>query len=210
MANKRRVLVADDAANLAQAAQSNGCRVYHEELLTYSSRHGQVIWAGLYCPRHNGMEAERGQLIALKQAGKFTHIEVRPVRGRPDGNYKSDIDTVIALDVWGAAVLDQVDVVMLASGDSDFVPLVERLVARGIEVHVIGPDGATAIELALVASHFVYASQVPGLVRAVGAPGPAVARPAAIAETRDGPTPLTERPGTNGNGSRLPMGQKPG
>ena len=152
MRNRKRVLVADDAANLAQGARDNGGRIHHEALLAYGARLGPIVQAGLYYPRHNGMEAERGQLIALKQAGEFTQVEVRPVRARPDGTYKSDLDTVITMDVWEAAVKGAVEVVVLASGDSDFLPLVERLVTQGIETHVIGPDGATAIELALAAS----------------------------------------------------------
>ena len=126
------------------------------------------------------MERDRSQLIALKQAEAFTLLEVRPVRTRPDGTYKSDIDTVITMDVWEAAVKGTVEVVVLASGDSDFLPLVERLVAQGIETHVIGPDGGTAIELAMAASTFVYTSQVLGLVQPVNSSAaPATVRQAA-------------------------------
>lgn len=206
MRNRKRVLVADDGANLALGAQGNGNRVHHEALLAYASSLGPIVQAGLYYPRHNGMEAERGQLIALKQAGEFTQVEVRPVRARPDGTYKSDLDTVITMDVWGAATMGQIDAVVLASGDSDFLPLVERLMARGIEVHVIGPDGATAIELAIVASHFLYASQVPGLVQPISSPA------AASAVTHAQTERIAERAGGSGNGHHTfptPSLQKP-
>jgi uncharacterized LabA/DUF88 family protein len=164
MRNRKRVWVVDDAANLAQG--DPGWRVNHAAILAYAARLGVIVQAGIYFPRYNGMERDRNQLIALKQAAEFTEMEVRPVRQRPDGTYKSDIDTVITMVAWGAAVTGMADVVVLASGDSDFVPLVEGLIQRGIEVHVIGPDNGTAIELAVAASCFVYASQVPGLVEA--------------------------------------------
>ncbi len=193
MRNRKRVWVADDAANLAQDRES-GCRINHEALLAYAARLGVIVHAGIYFPRYNGLERDRNQLIGLKQTAGFTEIEVRPVRQRPDGSYKSDIDTVITMAVWGAAVAGLADVVVLASGDSDFVPLVEGLVQRGIVVHVIGPDNGTAIELAVAADCFLYASQAPGLIQPAGSP----ATPATPSQT------VTERPaerlGGNGHG----------
>lgn len=206
MRNRKRVMVADDAANLVLDARDNGSRINHEALLAYADGLGTVVQAGFYYPRHNGMERDRSQLIALKQAAAFTLLEVRPVRSRPDGTYKSDIDTVITMDVWEAAVKGAVEVVVLASGDSDFLPLVERLVAQGIETHVIGPDGATAIELAMAASSFVYASQVSGLVQPVSSP----AVPAVLSQVQVERSP--ERVGGNGNGQHTfpaPSLQKP-
>ena len=137
-------------------------------------------------------------MIALKQAAGFTEMEVRPVRQRPDGAYKSDIDTVITMAVWGAAIAGLIDVVVLASGDSDFLPLVEGLVLRGIEVHVIGPENGTAIELAVAANTFLYANQVPGLVQGMGNP----AMPALSSQAQ--PERAVEKTGSNGNGNWSP------
>ncbi len=213
MRNRKRVWVADDAANLAQD-RDTGWRVNHEALLAYAAHLGIIVQAGIYFPRYNGMERERSQLIGLKQAAGFTEMEVRPVRQRPDGAYKSDIDTVITMVVWGAAVAGQTDIVVLATGDSDFVPLVEGLVQRGIEVHVIGPDNGTAIELAVAASCFVYASQVPGLVETAASASTGSATPlaAATSEVRYVNPVAAERLALNGNGHRAPAApalQKP-
>ncbi len=200
MRNRKRVVVADDAANLDLDGRDNGCRIQHDAILAYAARLGTVVQAGIYFPRHSGMERERGQVIALKQAAGFTELEVRPVRQRSDGTYKSDIDTVITMSLWGAALLGMADVVVLASGDSDFVPLVEGLVQRGIEVHVIGPENATAIELAVAASCFTYTRQVPGLVQPVTlAPAPTCAKP--TAEERSGERSVV----TGGNGQQAPV-----
>jgi len=193
MRNRKRVWVADDAANLAQG--DNSCRVNHEAILAYAAHLGVIVQAGIYFPRYSGMERDRGQLIGLKQAAGFTEMEVRPVRQRPDGAYKSDIDTVITMALWGAAVAGMADVVVLASGDSDFVPLVEGLVERGIDVHVIGPENGTAIELAVAANCFMYASQVPGLVQPANSPAtPTMVRQPQVECA-------VERIGSNGNGA---------
>ena len=53
------------------------------------------------------------------------------------------------------------------SGDSDFVPLVEGITARGTPVCVIGPNGSTAWELKVAATHFVDARDVPGLLEPI-------------------------------------------
>lgn len=204
MRNRKRVWVADDAANLAQG--DTGYRINHAAILAYAARLGVIVQAGIYFPRYNGLERDRSQLISLKQAAEFTEMEVRPVRQRPDGTYKSDIDTVITMAVWGAATAGAADVVVLATGDSDFVPLVEGLARRGIEVHVIGPDNGTAIELAVAADCFMYASQVPGLTE----PLPSVAGAPPVTPGQSERT--MERAGGNGNGHHTfptPSLQKP-
>ncbi|MCX6028153.1 MAG: NYN domain-containing protein [Chloroflexi bacterium] len=208
MPKAKRVLLAVDAANHAIDAKENGARVNYGASLSYAAHHGMIKQAGFYGVRCNGVgEKERQQLIALKQAG-FNRMVVRPLRQRADGTNKSDIDTVIAMDVWEAVVKKEADIVVLLSGDSDFVPLVERLVERGVEVHVIGPDRGTAWELAIAATHFLYASQLDGLVQSGSVNG---------AQVGDRPLPESERPAreaatasSNGNGTGLPAALKPG
>lgn len=203
----KRVL-AVDAANHAIDAKENGARTDFGVSLAYAARQGTVVQAGFYGVRYNGVgEKERQQLIALKQAG-FNRMVIRPLRQRADGTSKSDIDTVIAMDVWQAATRNEIDIVVLLSGDSDFVPLVERLVERGIEVHVIGPDRGTAWELAIAATYFLYASQLEGLVQPVNGNG---------TSGGERPLPESERPlreaatvPGNGNGTGLPAAWKPG
>ena len=204
----RQVLLAVDAANHAIDARENGSRIDYGVSLAYAARHGTVMQAGFYGVRCNGVgERDRQLLIALKQAG-FNRMVVRPLRQRADGTNKSDIDTVIAMDVWEAATRNEIDIVVLLSGDSDFVPLVERLVERGIEVHVIGPDRGTAWELAIAATYFLYASQLEGLVQPVSANGtPLLERTQAENDrlTREVVTTVG-----NGNGVGLPAAWKPG
>ena len=54
MRNRKRVWVADDAANLAQDRE-NGGRINHEALLAYAGRLGVIVHAGIYFPRYNGL-----------------------------------------------------------------------------------------------------------------------------------------------------------
>ena len=112
------------------------------------------------------------------------------------------------MDVWEAAVKNEVDIVVLLSGDSDFVPLVERLVERGVEVHVIGPDGGTAWELAIAATHFLYAGQLDGLAQSGSANGTSVGE--RLSSESDRPAREAANASSNGNGTGLPAAWKPG
>ena len=164
----KRVLVATDTANLYAQARENGGRVNYQALLNYANELGTVVKSCAYVPQDNGNGNIRGFLVALKSIG-YSNVVVRPLRHRPSGRHKSDLDTVIAMDVWEAALLGEIDVVVLASGDSDFCPLVERLVERGIAVHVIGPDRGTAWEMIVAANQFLHTSQVEGLLQCAAA-----------------------------------------
>ena len=131
--------------------------------LNLAQRLGVIVESAVYGSRCNGPEKDREQQIELKRKG-FTRLVSRPLRNRPDGNRKSDIDIAMAVDIWEAALNGRMDTLILASGDSDFIPLVERLVLRGVEVYVVGPDEATAWELAVASTQFCYASEVDGLL----------------------------------------------
>ena len=165
----KRVLLAVDSANLYCNACQNGERLDYRALLDYAARLGQVVQAGLYTVRARDGQ-DRDFLLKAKGLG-FGRIVARPARQRPDGKHKSDIDTVIAMDVWQAVLASEVDAVVLASGDSDFVPLVERITERGMPVWIVGPNGSTAWELVVAATQFVDAKDVPGLLAAAPAKG---------------------------------------
>ncbi|HBY94326.1 MAG TPA: hypothetical protein DEP84_10260 [Chloroflexi bacterium] len=158
----KRVFLAVDAANLFGALE-NGARPNYRALLEFGQRLGSLVKAAIYVPRNSGTDREKGLLLALKHMG-FTRVIARHLRYRPDGRGKSDLDTAIILDIWEAALRQEIDTVILASGDSDFVPLVERLVDQGLEVYVVGPDRATAWELIVAATYFTYTAEVEGFV----------------------------------------------
>jgi uncharacterized LabA/DUF88 family protein len=106
---------------------------------------------------------QRGFLVALKHMG-FDRVVTRPPYQRYNGASKSPLDTVLTMDVSCAASEDRFDCLILVSGDSDFVPLVERIVDQGKQVIVVGPNGSTAWELIVAASRFIDANSIEGLI----------------------------------------------
>jgi len=81
-------------------------------------------------------------------------VKLKPFIARADGSAKGDWDVGITLDVLD--VVNDVDTVILASGDGDFDLLVRRLRERhAIEVEVYGVPKLTAASLVHAATRFV-------------------------------------------------------
>jgi uncharacterized LabA/DUF88 family protein len=159
----KNVYLAVDAANLFYSLE-RGARLNYTALLQFARQHGALVEAAIYLAPTAGIEKERGFLLDLKYMG-YTRVVYRTPRRRPAGPPKSDIDIALAIDLWDAALRKQLDVVVLVSGDSDFLPIVERLTERGIEVDVVGPSGSTAWELIVGSTQFVHANEIDGLIR---------------------------------------------
>jgi uncharacterized LabA/DUF88 family protein len=162
--NSKHVYLAVDAANLSYSLEP-GTRLDYGALLQFARQQGALVEAAIYLAPARGIERNRNFLIDLKYMG-YTRVVYRTPRQRPSGPPKSDIDIALAIDLWEAAVRKPLDMVVLVSGDSDFLPIVERLTERGVEVAVIGPNGATAWELIVSSTQFVYANSVSGLIYA--------------------------------------------
>ena len=81
-------------------------------------------------------------------------VKLKPYITRSDGSAKGDWDVGITLDVLD--VVNDVDVIVLASGDGDFDVLVHRLRDRhAIEVEVYGVPQLTASTLIHAATRFI-------------------------------------------------------
>lgn len=109
-----------------------------------------VVSATAYAIEPNDGKQKGFQQI-LKDIG-FT-VKLKPYIQRSDGSAKADWDVGIALDMFEQS--EQVDVVVLASGDGDFDLAVDRVRARnGTEVEVYGVRSLTAGSLITAASQF--------------------------------------------------------
>ncbi|AWL12365.1 hypothetical protein HMF8227_01895 [Saliniradius amylolyticus] len=81
-------------------------------------------------------------------------VKLKPFIQRRDGSAKGDWDVGITIDALEYA--DQVDTVILVSGDGDFAMLVDKLrVDKGKRVEVYGAEPLTANGLITAASQFI-------------------------------------------------------
>jgi len=85
--------------------------------------------------------------------GYLVHEKIGTIVG--DG-YRCDLDVEITLELMRTAELVKPDIIVLISGDKDFVPVMLELRRRGIRVEVAGFPGQNAArEMMLKASGFI-------------------------------------------------------
>lgn len=110
------------------------------------------IEAGSMIAREKTTKSESSFFDALKQSG--VELRMKDIQIFPGGAKKADWDVGMAIDAVRMA--DMVDVVILVTGDGDFVPLVEYLKwGRGREVEVCSFNRSTNAKLKESADEFI-------------------------------------------------------
>jgi uncharacterized LabA/DUF88 family protein len=96
-------------------------------------------------------DVDQSNFVAMLQHKNYS-VKMKDLRQRADGSAKGDWDMGMAIDMITLA--DKVDVVVLVSGDGDFVSLVNLLKAKGPRVEVFAFPHNTAIDLREAADEF--------------------------------------------------------
>lgn len=98
---------------------------------------------------------------ALKQSG--IELRIKDIQLYPGGMKKADWDVGMAVDAVRMA--DFLDVIILVTGDGDFIPLVEYLKwGKGREVEVAAFSRSTNAKLKEVADEFIALEELPRVV----------------------------------------------
>jgi uncharacterized LabA/DUF88 family protein len=134
-------------------------KINYDALLKHVSQGRQLIRAAAFMSYDPEDEGQHNFMRALSHLGY--RVVSKPIRRMPDGSIKGNTDLEFAIDAitLGRAL----DVVVLVTGDGDFVRLVEALGYMGVRVEVIGPDTNTAIQLIYAADHYTNLSNVKGV-----------------------------------------------
>jgi len=146
----QRVAVLIDAQNLYHSAKNlYQARVNFKEVLKKAVAGRALVRAFAYVIRTKSGE-ERGFVEALKKIG--IEIREKELQEYPGGFKKGDWDVGITVDA--IRVAPSVDVIVLASGDGDFLQLVEFLKNQGKRVEVIAFSRTASSKLKEVADEF--------------------------------------------------------
>ncbi len=121
---------------------------------------------------------------ALKHQAAFKRLGIRPMVNLAAG--KNSTDIALAVDAIDLAQQERPDVVVIASSDSDFAPLVSRLREKGCRVVGVGQDGKVGDETIAVYDDYEVMSHhrarsAPARVARAPAPARAPARASARA-----------------------------
>lgn len=145
-----------DTQNLFHAARDgHGRNVDYARLLTYAARGRRLAHATAYVVEREGERAAFGFVTKLSALGyRVRRRLLRVHRADSDGRtlLEGDWDMGIAADMVRA--WDGLDVIVLASGDGDFVPMLELAQARGLRVETLSFKATTSQALVDLVDRF--------------------------------------------------------
>lgn len=151
-AESERVALFIDVQNMWYAArQQHGisARVDFEKLMRAAVSDRRLIRAYAYVIQTPEVD-QSGFVTMLEQ---FSYeVKRKDLRRRSDGSAKGDWDMEMAIDM--IRIAEKVDVVILASGDGDFVSLIQLLKELGPRVEVFSFPHNTARDLMETADHY--------------------------------------------------------
>jgi len=174
---------------------------------------------GLLLQRHGALHLRRAYCTAesaVKHQAVFKRLGIRPMVNLAAG--KNSTDIALAVDAIDLVLAERPDVVVIASSDSDFAPLVGRLREKGCRVEGIGQQGKTgdetqqAYDAFTVLAHGQAKAREPRaaarktatrqLTEAPAAPAPAASAPAPRAPAPRQPAPPPPAPPTRAAATR--------
>lgn len=149
-----RVVIFNDFANINAALQKFDLVPDYQELLDYLSEGRFLVEAQAYVPIDpRNPHARDREIDALWEAGWLVNTKLGAMAG---DSYKCDFDVEITLDLMRTAEIVKPDIVVLISGDKDFIPVILELRKRGIRVEVAAIPGVNAArEVMQKASGFI-------------------------------------------------------
>ena len=153
----QRVAVLVDAQNMYHSAKHlHGARLNFGKVVEIAVAGRPLVRAIAYVAK-----SKTGEEAAFFEALIEAKIEpkIKDVQEFSSGAKKADWDVGMAIDAVKLA--EKVDVIVLLTGDGDFVPLVEYLHGRGVMVEVAAFSESTNASLRTVADSFLDISAHP-------------------------------------------------
>lgn len=142
-----------DYANINRAAREKRYRLDYQDLLNYVGEGRCLLDAHCYVPINPRNEHRLdGAIEELWRAGYLVTTKMGTMAG---GTYKCNFDVEIAMDVLRVVYQVKPDIIVLASGDSDFVSLIQEVRKSGVRVEVAAFEETTGADVQLKCSGFI-------------------------------------------------------
>lgn len=153
---KERIAIFIDAANIFYSHRTLGWKVDYEKFLSYWKKQGRITGAYFYTAVISTRKKQLGFFKALKQIGYLVitrEVKVILDKRKKKRVQKGNFDVKLAIDVVLKA--KEFDTAILASGDSDFEPVIEHLRSIKKKVIVVSARGHVAKELVKLANDYL-------------------------------------------------------
>ena len=144
-----RVGIFIDVQNIFYAAKQFNARLDFEKILRSATENRRLIRAIAYVVQ--SPEVDQSGFITMLQQKSY-EVKRKNLRLRSDGSAKGDWDMGMAIDIMDLA--EKLDVVVLVSGDGDFVSLVNLVKTIGPKVEVYSFLHNTARDLSQAADKY--------------------------------------------------------
>lgn len=150
---KEKVVFFLDYANINRAAREKRYRLDYHDLLHYVGEERFLIDAYCYVPINPRNEHRSdGVIEELWRLGYIVNSKVGTIAG---GTYKCNFDVEITMDVLKVVYQVKPDIIVLASGDSDFVSLVQDVRKSGVRVEVAAFEETAGTDMMSKCSGFI-------------------------------------------------------
>jgi uncharacterized LabA/DUF88 family protein len=153
-----RVGVFVDVANIVYSARNLRAHVDFGRLLDFLRGNRRMIRAHAYAPTSPEPQANQEFLSPVKGVGY--RITTKNYKTFSSGAKKADLDLDLCMDIVRLVDSGAVETVVLVSGDSDFLPLLEYCSDKGVRVEVAAFDDSAAAILRQSCDLFINLSLV--------------------------------------------------
>lgn len=153
-----RVGVFVDVANLLYSSRSMRISLDFGRLLDFLRGNRRLTRAHAYAPTNPDPNAEQAFLSVVKGLGY--RITTKNYKTFSSGAKKADLDLDMCMDIVRLVDSGAVETVVLVSGDSDFLPLLEYCSDKGVRVEVAAFDDSAAMILRQSCDLFINLSLV--------------------------------------------------
>ncbi|HEY7021538.1 MAG TPA: NYN domain-containing protein [Ktedonobacterales bacterium] len=153
-----RVGVFVDVANIVYSSRNLRVHVDFGRLLDFLRGNRRMIRAHAYAPTSPEPQANQEFLSPVKGVGY--RITTKNYKTFSSGAKKADLDLDLCMDIVRLVDSGAVETVVLVSGDSDFLPLLEYCSDKGVRVEVAAFDDSAAAILRQSCDLFINLSLV--------------------------------------------------
>jgi uncharacterized LabA/DUF88 family protein len=150
---KEKVVFFLDYANINRGAREKRYRMDYHNLLQYVGEGRFLIDAHCYVPINPRNEHRSdGVIEELWRSGYIVNTKLGTIAG---GTYKCNFDVEITMDVLRIVYEVKPDIIVLATGDSDFIPLIQEVRKAGVRVEVAAFEETAGVDILLKCSGFI-------------------------------------------------------
>ncbi len=151
--NIPRALFFIDYANINRTANDNNMQLDYGHLRNYIGLNKELLDSYCYVPIDPRCEHKFDMdMEELQKAGYFL---ISKIGTFTKGSYKCNMDVEMAIDIIKMAHVVKPNIIILASGDGDFVPVICEIRKMGIRAEVAGFNSTMSRQLPLKASSII-------------------------------------------------------